>query len=450
MKLTLICPRFPDDYIFYRVKEYSDILVHTPLSLYLLAALSPEDVDLRIIDENREEIDFDHPTDLVGITVMEPVAPRAKEIARMYRERGAKVVMGGFYPTLAPQEALKHCDCIVVREAETLWGWLIQDFKKGNLQKIYRTESLIDMARIPIIRREIIPQGHRFYHVETTRGCPHQCEYCSVTSFYGNRFRSRPIEHVLEQISEIDETQIVFMDDNIVANRNYARELFKRLASFRKLWFSQASINIAKSDELLSLAAQSGCYLLFIGFETLHDQGMREIKKSWADPESYPALIKKIHDAGIMIIGSFIFGLDHDDRDVFERTVRFCIDHKIELPEFFILRPHQGTPLGRRLVHENRVEPGDLASITTGKVSFDPSRMSRQELEEGYRWAWKEVYSKRAMKARLSHLFSKSELLMRNPQPASKPTFNLQGRSFGKEDTIIGLNMAIHYVTSTY
>ena len=442
MKITLICPEFPDDYKDYGLKQYSDHVVHTPLSLYILSALGPGDADITIVDENRKEIDFDQPADLVGITVMEAAAPRAKEIARMYQDRGIKVVMGGFYPTLIPEEALKHCDSIVVGEAEALWQKLVRDFRKGNLQKIYRSDSFIDMAEIPIIRREVIPEGHHFYHIETTRGCPHRCEYCSVSSFYGNRYRNRPIEHVLEQIREIDETHIMFVDDNIVSNVKYAKELFQRIAPYRKLWFSQCSINIARSDELLALAADSGCYMLFVGFETLQDAGIRELNKGWCDPKSYPALIKKIHDAGIMIEGSFIFGLDHDDEGVFERTVAFCLENNIEVPEFFVLRPHRGTKLGQRLIRENRVTERDLESIPTNKVCFEPLQMSRRELQEGYRWASRQVYSKQAIKKRLSHILPKSRLSPWQPKASSEPTFNLQGRSLTKEDFVIYWNMA--------
>lgn len=443
MRIALICPEFPDDYVDYKTKKYSDIMIHTPLSLYLLAALTPGDVDIEILDENREEIDFDQPADLVGITVMEQAAPRAKEIARIYQDRGIKTVMGGFYPTLIPEEAIRHCDSIVVGEAETVWRRLIQDFKVGNLQRIYKSDSFIDMREIPIIRREVIPEGHRFYHVETTRGCPYRCEFCCVTTFYGNHYRNRPVEHVLEQISEIDDTQIMFVDDNIVSNPKYARGLFERLAALRKLWFSQCSINIAKSDELVGLAADSGCYMLFIGFETLQEAGMREINKKRVNPETYPALIKRIHDAGIMIEGSFIFGLDHDDKSVFERTVAFCLENSIEAPEFFILRPHRGTRLGQRLIKENRVRARDLESVTTSKVHFDPLQMSRQELEEGYKWAWKQVYSKQAIKKRLSHILPKSTMFKQGPKASSDLKFNLEGMRLTKEDFVIGWNMAV-------
>jgi radical SAM superfamily enzyme YgiQ (UPF0313 family) len=251
----------------------------------------------------------------------------------------------------------------------------------------------------------------------------------------------------LEQISEIDGNQIMFMDDNIVADPAYARELFERLATSRKLWFAQASINIAKSDELLSLAAESGCISLFIGFETLVERGMRGINKGWADPGSYPALIEKVHDAGIMIVGSFIVGLDDDDPGVFERTVRFCIENRIELPEFFILRPHRGTRLGERLIREDRVREADLRSVTTAKAAFDPLGMSREELEAGYRWAWKEVYSKKAMKERLSHLLSRSKSARESGSSSAESTMDIEGRHLGMEDIVIGMNLATHYIT---
>ena len=441
--VSLVDPKFPGGFVPNMIDKNKKQMSYTPLALYLLAALTPGDIELTIVDENKESIDFERPTDLVGLHVMEPHAPRAREIAAQYRERGIKVVMGGFYPTLVPEEALEHCDAIVVGEAENVWGQLIRDFKGGTLQRIYRSPAFVDMKDIPIIRREVIPEGHEFFSVETTRGCPHRCEYCSVTNFYRNSYRNRPIEHVLEQIGEIEGNAIFFTDDNIISNRRYAKKLFGRLTGLGKYWIAQSSINIAKSDELLELAAESGCIQLMIGFETLRDEGMREINKKWMDPEEYPSLIKKIHDVGIAIMGFFIFGLDHDDNGVFERTVSFCIENNIEVPEFFILRPYRGTPLTERLIKENRVRREGLEEMATGKASYDPLQMSRQELERGYKWAWKEVYSKQAMRKRLSHVLKKGTSYR---DSMLKTSIDQLGLSTSKYNWILGYNMALYHV----
>ena len=447
MKVLLVCPKFYDNNIPLGFPEdmVKDISVHTPLALYILAALTPEDIDVGIVNENMKEIDFSEEVDLVGIHVMECQAPRAKEIARRYREKGVKVVMGGFYPTLIPSEALKACDTIVVGEAEGVWTDLIRDFRAERLQKVYKRDSYVDMKDVPIIRKRDIPEGHTLYQVETSRGCPNRCEYCSVTSFHGNRHRVRPIEDVIEQIRAIDTSMVTFMDDNIIGNVSYATELFKELRPLRKLWSGQSSINIAKSDELLRLAADSGCYWLLIGFETLESEGMKELNKSWAKPDTYPVLVKKIHDAGIAIIGTFMFGLDHHDKAVFERTVSFCIENNIEYPVFSILRPDRGTRLRDRFIREGRVNRSDPESSTTNKAHFDPLQMSRLELEQGCLWSRREVYSKKAMKNRLSHILPKSSLFNKRTRFPIDKEKGLWKRGFTKEDLIILMNMSTYY-----
>jgi len=446
MKILLVCPKFSDHIPVGHPEDMdggtSGI---TPLALYILAALTREDVDVSIVNENMGQMDFSEEVDLVGIHVMEHLAPRAKEIARRYRKRGVKVVMGGFYPTLIPDEAMEESDAIVVGEAEGIWGDLIRDFKAGKLQRVYKRDSYVDMRDVPIIRKRNIPNGHSLYQVETGRGCPNRCEYCSVTSFHGNRHRVRPIEDVIEQIQEIDSDLVSFVDDNIVGNVNYATELFGALRPLRKLWSAQCSINIAKSDALLRLAADSGCYLLVIGFESLRSEAMRELNKSWAEPDTYAAFVQKIHDAGISIIGTFMFGLDHDDKEVFEQTVSFCIENNIEYPDFHILRPFRGTRLGTRLLREGRVKKSDLEEVTTSKAHFDPLQMSRLELEEGWLWSWREVYSKKGMKNRLSHILPNSSLFnKRTRSPADNKTGPWK-RGFTREDLIILLNMNTHY-----
>ena len=397
MKLTLISPAD-------RRWSYSfvDFFSSMPLSLPLLGTLCPDDVEVAFVDEARREVDLSIETDLVGITVMLPFARRAAEIAGAFRRRNVPVIMGGYFPTLCPDRALEEADSIVVGEAEAIWPRVLEDFRQGRLERIYKAGERPDLASLPLIRRERMPEDSYRYHynVETTRGCPHRCSYCSVRDFYSDTVRNRPVEDVVAQVRELRDKPIFFVDDNIGANIPYAKRLMRALAPLEILWFSQCSTHATLDDEFVELARESGCLLLYLGFETVNRASLEEVGRHWSDPDRYPEIIERLHRAGIGVYGSFMLGFDADGPDIFDRTLDFCIGNRLELATFYIYQPGPGRR--KRLREEGRLRwPEQDEEWRLETPCFHPARMSCEELEQGYRRVWQRFYSKESIRSRI-------------------------------------------------
>lgn len=384
----------------------------TPLALPLLASITPAEFEVRIVDENQEKVDFDADVDLVGITVMLHVAPRAFEIAQAFRARGKKVVMGGFFPSLWPEKAMPYVDSIVIGEGEYSWLRLLDDLKSGRpLQQFYRQDSFIDLSAIPLVKKTFMPDAH-CYHIETTRGCPYACDYCSVTRFYGNTYRHRPVADVVRQAEQLTDKLIFFVDDNIAGHKEYAKELFKALIPLKISWSGQFTIFTARDTELMDLAGKSGCRFLFTGFETLNPKNLKEMNKAWAKPEDYPELIARVHDAGIGVYGSFMLGFDHDTKDVFKETLDFAEANKVDLALFSAVFPIEGSKLYAKLKEENRIFETDMTRYNGQYATFYPKNMTREELDAGLLWLWQNFYSKAGIKKRVGHLFKRDNNVM--------------------------------------
>lgn len=375
-----------------------------PMGLMKVAAITPPGWQVRILDEKLERLDPDLNVDLVGITAMTPTARRAYEVADLFRRRGIRVVMGGMHVSNLPQEALQHCDSVLVGEAEALWPRLLADAENGTLQPIYSHQGDFPaLSNQPRLDWEAMrPRRYLSLHfVETTRGCPHDCEFCSVTSAFGGRYRNRPLDEVEAELRSLRWFEgfltlkrcVFFVDDNIVSNRAHARELFARIADLKLKWFGQASVNIARDEEVLRLAQQSGCTALFIGFETLSDECLASVGKRFNRPGEYLEVVRKIHDHGIGIDGSFVFGFDEDDEGVFDRTLEFVLKAKLEIAYFSILTPYPGTRLYRRLVAEDRLLTRDWDYYDANHVVFRPKRLAPHRLLAGYEQVMKEFYS---------------------------------------------------------
>ena len=374
------------------------------LGLLRVAALTPPDWEVEIVDEKIETLDLNQPADLVGITAMTTTAKRGYELADHFRRRGIKVVMGGMHVSCLPQEALQHCDAVVAGEAEGLWPALLQDLAQNALKPIYRHgEVWPPLVGLPPNNWELF-RGKNYlpvHFMETTRGCPIDCEFCAVTSAFGGKFRNRPQDEVMIELKALRpftglltlKNLVFFVDDNIVSNRAYAREFFSRIADMNLNWFGQASVNIAKDPEILKLAEKSGCTGLFLGFETLSTEAIKSIGKGVNKPGEYLEVVKKIHDHGIGIDGSFVFGFDTDDAGVFDRTVEFTIKAKLEVVYFSILTPYPGTRLHKRLAAEGRLLTEDWNLYDANHVVYQPKTFTPDELLEGYLGALKEVYS---------------------------------------------------------
>jgi radical SAM superfamily enzyme YgiQ (UPF0313 family) len=381
------------------------------LGLLKVAALTPPGWEVVILDEATQAIDFEQPTDLVGITTMTCTAQRAYAIADRFRLRHVPVVMGGMHPSSLPDEALSHADSVVVGEAEGLWPRVLADVETGELRSVYRHENgPPSLQQLPRTNWELYGgKGCLPVHfVETTRGCPLDCEFCAVTTFFGGTYRNRPLDDVLAELQGLRPFEgfvmknlVFFVDDNIVSNRAYARALLERLADRGIQWLSHASVNLASDPEILRLCQRSGCQGVLIGFETLSPETMRSIGKKSRLRMQYLDAIQKMHDHGIGIDGSFVFGFDTDDEGVFERTLDFVTRARIEIPYFSILTPYPGTRLYERLQREQRILHRDWSLYDTSHVVIRPRRLTVDQLQAGYLQVFREAYSQRCIAARM-------------------------------------------------
>ena len=366
-----------------------------PINLALIAALTPPDVEVSITDENISIVDVQKDVDLVGITTLTVTANRAYEIADSFRARGVKVVLGGIHASLLPEEAGQHADALVVGEAEEIWPTLIDDFKSNNLKSIYRQDKRPSLENLPIMRRDLFDRSKYLAKntIFTTRGCPFDCAFCSVTTFFGRSYRCRPIAEILRELDTLPTNEIIFfMDDNVAGNPKFAKELFRALIPYRIKWVSQCSVTIAKDDELLKLAADSGCIDLFIGFESISTDSLASVGKKINVVEEYEDVISKIHSYGIAIHGFFIFGFDTDDEGVFERTVRFAQEMKLESAQFDLLTPYPGTKLYESMDKEGRLLHKDWSRYGYELV-YEPKLMSQETLNKWHGWTWRQFYS---------------------------------------------------------
>ena len=370
-------------------------------SLYVAAAV-PQPFQTVIVDEDVESFDFDSVADLYGISFMTFNAPRAYEIADELRRRGKTVIVGGYHPTLLPEEAIAHADAVCVGEAETSVPRMIADFCAGTLQRFYYG-GLADLRTLQIPDRRLI-QGD-FYApvtaVQATRGCPKGCRFCSISSFFGHRFRARPVESVIAEIKPLG-THLLFMDDNITADRDYAKELFAGMIPLNKRWYSQSSVSIAYDDELLNLAAKSGCRGLFLGIESLCEKNLNGWDKGSNNARDYERIIRKIHAAGIAIIAGIVFGYDWDNTNVFPETLDFLLRNNVDALQATILTPFPGTPLHEEMKAQGRLTDRNWAHYDFRHVVFDPVGMSPHDLRQGHDWVLSRFYSGRSVAQRIA------------------------------------------------
>lgn len=382
------------------------------LGLLKVAALTPPDWQVKIIDEKVEALDLTQDADLVGVTAMTPAVNRAYEIADSFRSRGIKVIMGGMHVSKLPDEALQHCDSVVIGEAEQLWDKVLGDFKRGEFKRVYRHENgYPSLSNFPAPDWRLYEgKGYLPVHfIETTRGCPHNCEFCSVTDSFGGKFRNRPVDEIEKEIQNLKPFEgmfvlkngVFFVDDNIISNRVHAKELLNRIIPYNLKWTGQASVNIAKNDDILELCKKSGCLGLVVGFESLSTGNLANMGKTFNTPDNYIDVVKKLHDYGIGVNGAFVFGFDYDDKSVFDKTVEFVIKAKLDVCYFSILTPYPGTRIYSQMLQEGRIIDNDWSNYNTNHVVFMPKLMEPEELLDGFHQALKESFSYTAILKRL-------------------------------------------------
>jgi radical SAM superfamily enzyme YgiQ (UPF0313 family) len=373
------------------------------LPLTVVAALTPREHPVRIVDENVEPLDFDADCDVVGITFMTALAPRAYEIAAEFRRRGRVVVAGGYHTTLCPEDAAPHFDALVLGDAEGAWERLLADVRQGRLQKVYRPEAgrgpglsgAPEGLLTPVPRRELLAGTARYYAtinaVQAGRGCRHNCRYCSVTVFHGRKYRYRPVADVMAELRTLPRN-FIFVDDNIIAEREYALELFRAMVPLRKRWVSQCSILIADDAELLQAARAAGCCGLFLGIETSSEANLAAMGKQFNRAGSYAERLRQIRRAGIGVVAGMIAGMDGDGREAFARTLRFLQETRIDAVQLNILTPLPGTPLYADMESAGRITDRNWSHYDYRHVVFRPARMTAEELQAGADWLYAQFY----------------------------------------------------------
>jgi radical SAM superfamily enzyme YgiQ (UPF0313 family) len=372
------------------------------LGLGLLAGLTPDE-EFVYTDEITGRFDLERDlkdVDLVGISVDSKTARRAYDIAAAYRRRGVPVVLGGIHPTACPEEATQHADAIVVGEGEGAWTRVVADAKAGMLRPLYKAE-LPTLAGLPLPRRDLFTSRRYipFDVVQTMRGCPYPCEFCSVSTQNGTTMRFRPADEVLAELSTVGRW-LLFADDNVMIHRAYARDLFGRMAAHGKRWVGQCSLAAVRRLENVRLMAESGCRALFVGFESIDEETTRHTGKRQNRPSEYRDTIAMLQDHGIAVWGSFVFGFDTDDLEVFDRTVEFAIAARLTIASFAMLCPYPGTALYRRLAAEGRLTDPQWwlrPNEEDGAPHFVPKRLTRTQLREGWVRAWRRCYGWRSM-----------------------------------------------------
>ena len=354
------------------------------LTMPLIAALTPENVEIHHTDEIVEAVDFEREADLVAITCNTPAANHVYRLADEFRRRGKRVVLGGPHVTVLPEEALVHADAVVVGEAETIWRTVIDDFQRSRWKPMYHG-ARSDLKELPHARRDLIEKrGYGRGVIFATRGCPNNCGYCSISNMYGKGQRQRPVAEVAREVAGIEGKAVIFWDDHITANRKYAIALFKAITPFGKWWTSQTTIDVAFDEELLAAAAQSGCKAFFIGLESISQESLNLQGKGFNQVKRYEQAVANLHRHGIAIQVGTMFGLDSDDCGIFERTLKYFREIGIDNATVSITVPMPGTSFFARLEREGRLLTRNWDKYN-GKVDavFQPKLMSPQELEQG-------------------------------------------------------------------
>lgn len=369
-----------------------------PLTATTLASLIPENLNtnIKIIDESVDKIPFYKNFDLVAISCLTGTACRAYEISKHFREKGSKVVLGGVHVTLVPEEARKHADSIVVGFGERTWPNLLHDFSKNELKPEYREDNA-EFRYIPVPRRDLQKKfGYMAPNViNATRGCKGSCDFCSVPAA-GFGWLTRPIAEVIAEIKQIRSRTIAFNDVSMGEDLDYFKELLTAMIPLKKRWGGLVSTKIFHDESILELLKKSGCVYLLIGFESLNNASLANIRKGFNQFEQYKQIIRKLLEINVILQGCFIFGFDEDDLTIFEKTVDFVNENKISIPRYAIYTPYPNTRAFHRLLSEGRLLHQNWRHYDTQHVVFQPNQMTPDELDNGFKWAFKKTFALRS------------------------------------------------------
>jgi len=387
------------------------------LALYILQGLTPQEHHVTIIEEETELVDLEHDCQLVGISCMTANAPRAYELCKEFKDRGKTVILGGVHPTILPDEASQYADSIVVGEAEGVWEELISDFQNNNLKKKYHNPNADLVKYVPKDFKRILKRRlFNLIPIMTTRGCPYNCDFCCVTNLFGKKIRHIPIENIVLDIKNSGAKNFMFLDDNIIGHPKYAKELFKAIKPLKIKWVGQASVSLlVEDDELMQLAADSGCKALFMGIESVSEESLKTMRKSITEIANLENALKKIKKMGILIHASMVFGFDSDSKEIFNDTLRFLIKNKVSTVSFNVLTPYPGTKVHEDLKNENRLTTTDWKYYDHNTVVFEPKNMTGFELQNYKYITRKKFYSIASVLKRLiGNLYSPTIFLATN------------------------------------
>ncbi len=412
MKLLLV---MPDAHMHtLRIGPHVRSMREMPLTICTLAALTPSypDIDIRLVDGSVEKVPLDYDADLVAISVITGCATSAYEIADHYRRRNIPVVLGGVHVTILPGEAINHADAIVIGRAEKAWPHLIEDFRSGRMQKIYEEEVIDDqLLDVPPPRRDLHRRSGYMVpdSIQATRGCKKVCDFCTVPAVWP-KYLKRPVDDVIMDIRATKGKYIAFNDVSIAEDSEYAKELFTAMIPLGKKWGGLATVDIINDPELLRLMKASGCGYLLFGFESDSQTVLKDIRKGFNKPVNYDDVIRIMHGMNISVQGCFVFGFDHDSKEVFQRTVDRVNDLKIDIPRYSLYTPYPGTELFRRLQGEGRILSYNWDDYDTMHVVIQPALMTPEELYRDFKWAYRETFKLSSVVRRMRGLTTNSAI----------------------------------------
>lgn len=363
------------------------------LGLPLLAAHTPEQHEVHLVEEYLEDINWERAPDLVALSAQIMQIDRAKDIARTYRARGVKTVLGGYLPSLMPDAVEGYFDAIVQGEGDGVWPTVVADAEANRLKPRYKDETTYDLAQLPVPRYDLIKANRiTVYPVQATRGCPFRCTYCSIAAVYDGGYRTRPVAHILRDIEATGSRNINFCDDNLCEKVRFAAELFDAMAGTRVRWGTQTTINVARHPDLLVKARKAGCSLMALGVETLSARNLEEVDKTFHKVDRFAEGFRRIQDAGISPHALIIFGLPDDNLDCFKKTVDYLTNLKVPIAQFFILTPYPGTINGDAL-WKDKVFDKNPAHLREPYVVYQPEQLTPDQLRDGWWGALESFYS---------------------------------------------------------